>query len=252
MVFHRQRGSCRCTSYGLSRPSILGFLSIILPPSSFAQLTTSFPPNFDPSLTISTSNLPPPTSTPSAGAPQTQSNFPAVGTPAAGDDSHEQASRSFDYYFLILAFALVLVTGCVLYLGRRKRRKTALMQSHGRRALARDVEGWRSRLGVGRPSASSHTIGRAAREDGLDDRGEAPPPYVPRSKSPSIRSQELRRPTTSLSHAQGEVIELAGVHGDANPPGYHEHMNCWSGRNSVEITRPDMAVTASERVGSMV
>jgi hypothetical protein len=87
-------------------------------------------------------------------------------------------------------------------------------------------------------------------EDGLNERGEAPPPYVPGSKPPSLGSEELRRPSTSASsHLHAEPVELSNLR--PSPPGYNEHASQRSADGSTDITRPGPVIIASERVGSV-
>jgi len=98
---------------------------------------------------------------------------------------------------------------------------------------------------------NSSTVHRDDVEEGLDERGEAPPPYVPGSKPPSIRSGDAARPSRSSGNRGGEAVELRTMARTADgPPGYHEHPIVASD-GDVGIARPDTAVTASERFGSM-
>lgn len=97
-------------------------------------------------------------------------------------------------------------------------------------------------------AANTHEITEAQRVEGLDERGEAPPPYVPGSKPPSIRTEDLRRPSTSNSHMQGQTVELRRMSAAANPPEYHENVR--ESEEPAGVTRPDTAVTASEGFGS--
>ena len=113
-----------------------------------------------------------------------------------------------------------------------------MLRSQSQRALARDVEGWRTRF---RPNYNN------GREEGLDERGEAPPPYAPGSKPPSIRSHERRGTDTE----NGEEVELARMNTGHNPPGYHEAARSAEEEDIGDITRPRMAVTASDRFGSV-
>jgi hypothetical protein len=119
------------------------------------------------------------------------------------------------------------------------------MRSQSQRALARDVEGWRTRFRAGRGNGTGR---EEEREEGLDERGEAPPPYAPGSKPPSIRSE--RRSMNGPSGNSGEEVELRSMDTVNNPPGYHE-----AARGGMEedddITRPRTAVMASERFASM-
>jgi len=151
---------------------------------------------------------------------------------------------------------VVAILFCVgiLWIGRRKRRKAALLRYHGQHALARDVEGWRNRFGVGRAGGSSNTLNENGRVvEGLNERGEAPPPYVPGSKPPSLRSGDGRRPSTSSRHAGTQDVESGnmGRNGNVNGlPGYHEHTSSRNEEDITNIRRPDAAVTASERLAS--
>jgi hypothetical protein len=126
------------------------------------------------------------------------------------------------------------------------------MRSNSQRALARDVEGFRrfgrnmGRTGLGWPTSTTQR-NRSDVEEGLDERGEAPPPYVAGTKPPSLRSvgREMR-PSTSSEHSVGEALELRPMNGDVeHPPGYNDSPEINAG-----ITRPDTAVTASERFSS--
>jgi len=116
-----------------------------------------------------------------------------------------------------------------------------MIRSQSQRALARDVEGWRTRFRAG---LGNNTMREDEREEGLDERGEAPPPYALGSKPPSITSHERES-----IHGIGEV-ELRRMSVGHNPPGYHEAA-IRGEENSGGVTRPRTAVTVSERFGSM-
>lgn len=150
-------------------------------------------------------------------------------------------------------------------MGKRKKRKQAIQRSNSTRALARDVEGFRARItrtqGRGTPwtfggfglggHGSGHTDERL---EGLDERGEAPPPYAATgSKPPSLRSVDIRAPAPAevRRSAEGEAVELRRMSGDAgreanNPPEYHAAVGS---EDIVDVTRPSAAVTASDRFG---
>ena len=128
------------------------------------------------------------------------------------------------------------------------------MRSNSQRALARDIEGFgrfgrtMGRTGLGWPPSTTQR-NRGDIEEGLDERGEAPPPYVPGTKPPSLRDVEMeRRPSSSSEHSVGEAVELQPMNGEVeHPPGYNEHS---PPENNAGIARPDMAVTASETFSS--
>ncbi len=146
-------------------------------------------------------------------------------------------------------------------MGRRKKRKAAINRAHSQRALARDVEGFRTRFRGGRTGPGwflgyngAHGADTDGRDEGLDERGEAPPPYVSGSKPPSIRSEDgIARPDSSRSVVRAqEGVELGDMSrpGNNDPPCYHEH-HTEASRDAAGISRPETAVTAQERFGSM-
>jgi hypothetical protein len=147
--------------------------------------------------------------------------------------------------------AVVLLGALVLAISRRKKRKAAQLRSHGQRALARDVEGFRARLGRGWPGTGNAGVNtRDERDDGLDERGEAPPPYVPGSRPPSLRSGDEVRPSLGSENRMGNEVELRNMNdtrAPKEPPGYHENTGS---ETDPAIARPATSITASERFRS--
>ena len=95
-----------------------------------------------------------------------------------------------NYYFLLLAVLVILIL-VIWFAIHRRRRKRALHFHHSRQAaLAQDVQGWggRSRFGPGRWRNPGTADPRP--EDGLDDRGEAPPPYMPKEPEAAHTARE--------------------------------------------------------------
>ena len=88
------------------------------------------------------------------------------------------------------------------------------------------------------------------RAEGLDERGEAPPPYAPGSKPPSIRSADERRASTRAgSVEEEEAVELARMSGETNnPPIYHNHATQGPEDGVPQVTSPPVALNRS---GSM-
>jgi hypothetical protein len=150
--------------------------------------------------------------------------------------------HAFNYYFLIVAGAALLLCGIIIYFGRRRKRKAALMNRQSHHALARDVESWRSRF---RGPGSGE--GREHRVEGLDERGEAPPPYVPGGKPPSLRDVGERdlgeREIGGFGNREGDV-ELRNMNGRREPPGYEEASRGTEDDDVGDVTRPRMVHTA--------
>jgi len=84
---------------------------------------------------------------------------------------------------------------------------------------------------------------RGAREEGLDERGEAPPPYVPGSKPPSIRSADGVPAAQNAAHVEGEGVELGDMSRilAPQPPDYNENVEA-----DANLRRPETAITPIE------
>ncbi|KAH3940192.1 hypothetical protein HBI56_215340 [Parastagonospora nodorum] len=149
-------------------------------PFSCAQdvaISTSSPGIAVPSTTVSPDASPPTTLTttspPTSTDPAPPELFPT------DPSSHVQPVRDasvFNYYFLFLFIFAVIIAILLLWFHRRRQQRKQQLRQNGQHALARDLEGWagtrrfmHERQGI-RPSA-------ATREEGLNEAGEAPPPY---------------------------------------------------------------------------
>ncbi|GAB7345837.1 hypothetical protein MBLNU457_4094t1 [Dothideomycetes sp. NU457] len=124
-----------------------------------------------------------------------------------------------NYFFIFLALILCVIgLGAWLYYRARKRATRRLRNSRSN-ALARDLDGqwpvdnerWHQR----RHWMSGHWRGgaegnRHGREEGLNEEGEAPPPYV--IKTDEEQDEGVRRPESAVVRERYE----------AKPPEYHE------------------------------
>lgn len=124
-----------------------------------------------------------------------------------GDGGHNDGV--LNYYFLLLAvFVIILVLGYWI-IARRRRTKNARSQIRQQDALAMDLERW---PGGGRRWGAArwrfHNVGGEMRgEEGLDERGEAPPPY-------------LAKPDP-VHRGGGESVDLGDLRTvEGKPPGY--------------------------------
>ena len=117
------------------------------------------------------------------------------------------------------------------------------MRRQSQRALARDVEGWRNRF---RGAGNRVEEGRI---EGLDERGEAPPPYKEGGKPPSLRSVHV-----DGSAGAGVELRRVSVDGRREPPGYDEasrEATRETEEDVEDVTRPRTALVAEGRFGSM-
>lgn len=137
----------------------------------------------------------------------------------AGDSSNDDDGGSTDngvvnYYFLLLAIFVILVAVSYCFLVRRRRRRLVLLRTNRQDALERDLQGWQggSFWGHGRWRTTHDT----RPEEGLDERGLPPPPYIPAPKP--------THPGSSHNDGTREpAIPLQDMHNtDQKPPDYSE------------------------------
>lgn len=205
-------------------------------------------------ISVSSSPTTFPTSTNQATPP------PANSSPSATDNKGHVQRSVFNYYFLIVAVAVILFCAIALCIRSRKKRKAALIRSRSQRALARDVEGFRSRFGIYRQAAyrANNNRPRSDTEEGLDERGEAPPPYVPGTKPPSIRTTDGVVPVreqdggqSSMIDGHGETVELQNLsrNPENEPPSYDEHRD--SSRSEAAEFRDENIPRAQTNISSL-
>ena len=143
-------------------------------------------------------------------------------TPANTDSTINQQSNNgvLNYYFLLLAIFVIIVAMVWWSLIRRRRQKMVQSRYNGQSALARDLEGM--------PGGRRWVNGRfgfprePTPEEGLDERGQAPPPYMPASPEAAVH------PTVTHSEPRagsGLAIPLQNLSGEGQkPPNYQEHL----------------------------
>ncbi|KAF2706154.1 hypothetical protein K504DRAFT_505114 [Pleomassaria siparia CBS 279.74] len=176
-------------------------------------MTTLFTVSTEPNTTTSSTS-----STTSGDPPDQYPLFPIAQPP----DGEQQRNESvFNYYFLFLAaFVAIIVVGLWLIHRRRKKRKEQMRLS-GQHALARDLDGWvntrRWMHGNWRHNQASAFV---RREEGLNEHGEAPPPYQPKSDV-TVSQGDVEATQDS---ARGLTIPLRALSRDemerSQPPGY--------------------------------
>jgi len=204
------------------------FLFFLRPPSSSAQLTSGDEP-------FSTLAVEPISSTPAVAPPSTsllpgfqQSTAPADPTRTGdvpvftsnGDPTDQPDTNSgiVNYYFLLLAIFIFIII--ILYLSWTRNRKKRLEQfQHNREyALHRDLDRWDRWGAHGRWMYHGNRRGfmrEPRREEGLDERGEAPPPYMPDRPPPVVVRDD------SIHQDQRQNVPLQDLSPDQRkPPDY--------------------------------
>jgi hypothetical protein len=174
------------------------------------SMTTSF------TTPISNSSTPTPTSTFADLPPDLFGDTPP-------SSAHQPNESVFNYYFLFLVLFGLVVAVALWYLHRHRKKRKEQMRLSGQTALARDMDGWintrRWFHGAWRPN---QTVAFVRREEGLNERGEPPPPYEPKSEAtvsqqPNGTQQSLNGLTIPLRTLSIEEV------GQGRPPRYHDN-----------------------------
>ncbi|KAF2468435.1 uncharacterized protein BDR25DRAFT_180463, partial [Lindgomyces ingoldianus] len=145
-------------------------------------------------------------------------------TPPAdsSDTTQERKEGVFNYYFLFLAIFGLLVAVSLWLIHRRRKRRKEQMRLSGQNALARDLDGWVNTRRWMHGSWRHNQTGFVRREEGLDEHGEAPPPYEPKSET-TVGQDGV---STNRQPAGGLAIPLRTLQRDeierSRPPEYQE------------------------------
>jgi hypothetical protein len=200
--------------------------------SSLRDDVTSFA-NGNPTPTFTTlymSSPNPITTTSSVSSTVTKASKSPVVPPAARDpieepyDPEKHRNESvFNYYFLILALFAVVVAISLWWIRQRRIRRKEQMRLSGQNALAQDLDGWaNTRRWMHGAQRHNQTAAFVRREEGLDEHGEAPPPYHPKpeptvAKGPTGEAQD---PVSGLAIPL-RALARADIEGN-RPPEYQD------------------------------
>ncbi|KAF2091964.1 hypothetical protein K490DRAFT_61412 [Saccharata proteae CBS 121410] len=229
------------------------------PPSPFSSFQT------EPSAAATSSPSSPsenPTAVGTASeSPQTQPSL-AQHTNTSNSDSSNKNDNLLNLYFLFIAIIVVILLLGLWLLHRRKKRIKERSRGRAQDALARDMNGWvntrRWIHGNRRPGGEE---GLTQREEGLNENGEAPPPYEPPSHSghdptaPAPVTTEGAPQVDWSSSPAGVAVPMQTLSTDGRtapkPPDYQETIRSTSeggdrpltsaGASTTELARPPAA-----------
>lgn len=171
----------------------------------------------DPSLDAPSSMAPPVPDTDSTfdDSPSAASTTSAISRPSSTDMAEYASNNShapqdtgvLNFYFLLLIIVVIILALAWWTVARQRRKRLSHMRNSQRSILARDLEVWPGRRVGG---GAWRFNGAEPREhDGLDERGEAPPPYI---KQPD-----------PVHHTDGPATELHDLsRAEVKPPDYVE------------------------------
>ncbi|KAF2169969.1 hypothetical protein M409DRAFT_19584 [Zasmidium cellare ATCC 36951] len=193
--------------------------------STFLVLFTIF---FAPSMAQDGSPMSSPTSSTTDGMPTHSDQA------HDGDQGKSDTVSLVNYYFVFLALVVCFAALAAYFMYKRKKKYGMIIRQSREGALQRDLNTWdpiraRRRYWQGRWRSADHS-----REEGLNEFGEAPPPYVPKSSEGEPGQQNVTNgpavPLQTLSREQ------AGL----KPPDYTEaHVQAVPADTGSSPTNPD-------------
>lgn len=154
--------------------------------------------------------------------------FEPANASAQYDPNQERNEKAFNYYFLILGGIVLSVALILWWIRQRKRRQKEQMRLSGQNALARDLDGWaNSRRWIHGTWRQNQSTTSTRHEEGLNEQGEAPPPYQPKSSVSAadvVSGDPVLDPTNVRDSATGLAVPMHVLSRDEfdhiRPPAY--------------------------------
>ena len=150
--------------------------------------------------------------------------LPSDSAPAGNQNNNPDATGLVNYYFVFLAL-IVAVAAVVIFLMIRRRQRVRLRRRYSQnQALTQDLGGPRPGGGWSnwnpQRTTAQYWQGRwretdTGRQEGLNERGEAPPPYIPKGQSQDAHREDTE-PAVPL-----QTLSRAGA--GLRPPDYSEY-----------------------------
>ncbi|KAJ8114890.1 hypothetical protein OPT61_g3343 [Boeremia exigua] len=167
-------------------------------PSSTPMLSVTMPPTTNPEYILS--QFPSPPLSPIIPSQPPLETLPELFYAAERPQRDAQLkNRIFNYYFLVVPLLVAAIAALLWYANRQRRRNQEQMMLRGQHAIPRDVE----RCAVYRRYHSRFF-------EGLDESGEAPPPYKLKDDAPPILEASIDASCLSTQVAIPERALLRG------------------------------------------
>lgn len=149
---------------------------------------------------------------------------PSDSAPSGNHNKDSNASGLVNYYFVFLAL-IIAIAGVIVFLIIRRRRRLVYRRRYSQNmALSRDLGGpregggwsdWQPERTGGRYWQGRWQGADTSREEGLNEHGEAPPPYIPK-RDPQEAHREVTEPAVPLQTLSRDGAGL-------KPPDYSEY-----------------------------
>jgi len=133
------------------------------------------------------------------------------------------------YYFVFFALLICIAVLCVYFVWRRRRNALMIRPNPGGEGYHRDVREWDTMRYRRRYWNTNFRNEQPSREEGLNENGEAPPPYMPKedeemgNTGPHTNGQRPQGgPTPILGEPSIPMQTLSRDQAGLKPPGYEQ------------------------------
>jgi hypothetical protein len=150
--------------------------------------------------------------------------------PSDTDDEDPGGGHNMStYYFVFFALLICIAVLCVYFVWKKRRNALRVFpNSHGQ-GYNRDVREWDTARHRRRYWNANNRNELASREEGLNENGEAPPPYMPKDEEetgnagPQVNGQRTHGENTPVPGEPAIPMQtLSRDHAGLKPPGYEQ------------------------------
>lgn len=157
------------------------------------------------------------TETTSSSADPSQDGFNSTSDVNTNQDHTTNTVGLVNYYFVFLALVLCVAGVAAYLMYKRKQKYGAFLRNSRGSALERDVGTYdaraRRRYWQGRWRSTDYS-----REEGLNEHGEAPPPYMPKTTDEQANPNGLAVPMQTLSRDEAGLNKPPDYYSANTPP----------------------------------
>jgi hypothetical protein len=150
--------------------------------------------------------------------------------PSDSDDADTGGGHNMStYYFVFFALLICIAVLCVYFVWKKRRNALRVYSNPHGPGYNRDVREWDTARHRHRYWNTQHRNEQASREEGLNEDGEAPPPYMP--KDDEETGNAGRQVNGQLAHGGNTPVPgepaipmqtLSRDHAGLKPPGYEQ------------------------------
>ncbi|KAM0718689.1 hypothetical protein Q7P37_005760 [Cladosporium fusiforme] len=143
---------------------------------------------------------------------------------SGSSDNEDSSPAMINYYFVFFALLLCIAGLCAYFVWRRRRKALMIYNNQAQAPYARDPREWDTARHRRRYWNTNFRNAPVSREEGLNENGEAPPPYMPKDDQETVNNGSQAAGQPMHGHTDGgPAIPLQTLSRDQaglKPPDY--------------------------------